>query len=318
MPDRVGGAIGVGDRPVEQADRVEAFEVRGIGQHQIGVGHHFAGVGVAVDDPRNFVFAAGVLVGEPVDGLAGVHRRVPAHVRHEHQQRVDSVRIAGMRIADHRMQQAVRGQRVRPRERMVDAARLAVLVHDQIFRPVDEAQRCGIQRAVLAAQFARTVRRRHRLRERRLIAEAARRIHRTQQHLQHVQRAAGVEAVAVRADPAHRVHRHRASDHLAVFAAPAVGPRDGQTEVAVERGFREFARDAADGVGGDAAAVADRIGRILRVEIAFGQQLEDGDGDAAVGQGVFADDGGVDVGGVGGCKTPLPPEEGLGRGFGGL
>ena len=55
------------------------------------------------------------------------------------------------------------------------------------------------------------VRRRQRLGIRRLVTERARRIDRAQQHLQHVQRAAGMEAVAVRADPAHRVHRHRAA-----------------------------------------------------------------------------------------------------------
>src|SRR3546814_10572192 len=104
------------------------------------------------------------------------------------------------------------------------------------------------ERAVGAARLARPVRQRDRLGIRRLVAERTGRIHRAQQQLQQVQRAAGVEAVAVRADAAHGVHRDRAADHLVVLAAPGVGPGDGQRELAVERGLREFARDAGDGV----------------------------------------------------------------------
>ena len=220
MADRIGGAVGVGDRPIEQADRVVAFEVGRVRQHQVGVRHHLAGVGVAVDDARDAICAGLVLVGEPVHGLARVHRRVPAHVRHEHQQGVDAVGIAGVRIADHGMQQAVRGQRIRPRIGMVDALRLAGRVHHQILGAVHEAQRRGVERAVVLARLAGPVGRRHRFRERRLVAEAARRVDRAQQHLQHVQRAAGVEAVAVRADAAHRVHRHRPADHRVVSCGP--------------------------------------------------------------------------------------------------
>src|SRR3546814_11102013 len=76
------------------------------------------------------------------------------------------------------------------------------------------------------------------------------RSHRAQQQLQQVQRAAGVEAVAVRADPAHGVHRDPAADHLGVPAAPGVGPGAGQRALAVERGLREFALYGGDDVGG--------------------------------------------------------------------
>ena len=51
----------------------------------------------------------------------GVHRRVPAHVGHEHEQRVDPVGIAGPGVADDRVHHAVRGQRRVPGERLVDA-----------------------------------------------------------------------------------------------------------------------------------------------------------------------------------------------------
>ena len=98
-----------------------------------------------------------------------------------------------------------------------------------------------------------------------------------------MERTAGVEAVAVRADPAHRMHRHWPSDHLRMLAAPAVGPGDRQRQLGIERGLGEFARDAADGRCGDAAAFADRIRRILGVEVAVDDQLEDGARAAAVG-----------------------------------
>ena len=182
---------------------------------------------------------------------------------------------------------------------MVDAARLAVFVDDQVLGPVHETERAGIERAVGLARFRGTIRRRNRLRIRRLVAERTRRIDRAEQQLQQVQRAAGVEAVAVRADAAHRMHGHRAADHLRVLAAPAVGPGDGQREFRIERGFRQFARDAANGVGGDAAAFADRIRRVLRIEVAVRDELEDRTCFPSVRQHVLADDGGGDADGVG-------------------
>jgi hypothetical protein len=78
-----------------------------------------------------------------------------------------------------------------------------------------------------------------------------------------------------------------------------VGPCDRQAEVAVERCRGQLARDAADGVGGNAAASADRIRCILRIEIAFGEQLEYRHDAAAVGQRVFADHGGRDIDRIG-------------------
>ena len=299
MADRVGGAVGVGDRPVQHRNRVEAFQVRRVRQDQVGVGDHLRGIRIGVDDARDLVLAARVLVGEPADRLGGVHRRVPAHVRHEHQQRVDLVWIAGPGVADHRMHHAVCRQRVRPRERMVDPARIAVGVDQQVFGCVHEAQRRGVERAVRLAGLAGAVRRRDGLRKRRLVAERTRAVDRAEQQLQQVQCAAGVEAIAVRADAAHRVHRHRAADHLAVFAAVGVGPRDRQRDRMVERGLGEFPRNPADRVGGDTAAFADGIGRVLRIEVAFGDEVERRHCGAAVGERVFADHGRRDIDGVG-------------------
>ena len=186
------------------------------------------------------------LVGQPRMVSRGIHRRVPAHVGHEQEQHVDRLRIAGPGIADHRVQHAVHGQRIRPRVGVVDAARLAVVIHQQVFGPVDETERRRIELAVGVARLARPVGRRNRPRERRLVTKTARRIDRAQQQLQQVQRAAGVEAVAVRGDAAHRVHRHRPAGHLRVLAAVRVGPGDRQLQRIVERGRGQFAGDAAD------------------------------------------------------------------------
>ena len=60
---------------------------------------------------------------------------------------------------------------------------------------------------------------------RRLVAEAARALDRAEQHLQHMQHPAGLEAVGVGRDAAHGVHRHRAADGLVVAASGGVGPR---------------------------------------------------------------------------------------------
>ena len=84
-----------------------AFQIGRIRQHQIGIGHHFAGIGIGIDDFRNFVLARLILVGQHVDDGFGVHRRVPRHVGHIHEQRVDLVGITGMSIGDHHMHQTV-------------------------------------------------------------------------------------------------------------------------------------------------------------------------------------------------------------------
>ena len=147
-------------------------------------------------------------------------------------------------------------------------------IDQQVLRRTRVAQRRRIERAVGAARLAGAIRRRHRLRIRRLEAERARGLDRAQQQLQHVQRAAGLEAVAVRADAAHGVHRHRPADGLGVHAAPGIGPRDRQPDLLVEGGARQFAREAADGLRIDAAAVGDGVRRVVRGQIARREALE--------------------------------------------
>ena len=274
VPYRIRRAIGVRDRPVEQRHGIEAFQVGRVRQDQVRVGDHLAGIRVGIDDAGNAVLAIVALVGEPVHRLARVHRRVPAHVGHEQEQQVHRLRIAGPGIADDGVQHAVHGQRIRPRKRVVDAPGLAVFVHQQIFRPVDESQRRRIQATVGVTRLARPVGRRNRPRKWRLVTETSRCIHRAQQQLQQVQCAAGVEAIAVRRDTAHRVHRHRAACHLRMLAAVGVGPLDRQHQRIVEGGFGKLPCNATNGVGGDAAARCHGVRRILRIEIALGDQME--------------------------------------------
>ena len=96
------------------------------------------------------------------------------------------------------------------------------------------------------------------LRVGRLVAEAAGAIDRAQQDLQHVQDAAGVEAVGVGRDAAHGVHADRPADHLLVAAAGPVGPGDVERDLLLEGGVRQLGGDAADGGGGDAGLLGDR------------------------------------------------------------
>ena len=114
------------------------------------------------------------LVAEAGDGREALHERV------------DAIGIALPRIADHGVHHPVRRERIRPRIRVVDAARAAFGRDDEVFGPVHEAERCGIEAAVFAARLARPVRRRDGLGERRLETERARRVHRPEQQLQNM------------------------------------------------------------------------------------------------------------------------------------
>ena len=91
LADRVGGAVGVGDRAVEQADAVVALEIRRVRQHEIGERDRLRRVRVDIDDVRDPVFAGRRVACRSASAASRrVHRRVPAHVRHEQEQRVDA------------------------------------------------------------------------------------------------------------------------------------------------------------------------------------------------------------------------------------
>ena len=136
------------DRPVEQRDAVPALEIGRVGQHEIGVGDRLGEVGVRIDEMRDLVSAVGVLVGEHVDDARGVHRRIPRHVRHVHEQRIDRIRIAPPRVGDDHVHHAVNGERRLPGEGLVDADRRSVRLEQQILRPRGKAERRAAKRRV--------------------------------------------------------------------------------------------------------------------------------------------------------------------------
>ena len=181
---------------------------------------------------------------------------------------------------------------------MVDAGRLAVGIDQQVFRAVHETQRCGVETTLLATLATRSVWRRNRFREWRLEAERSRRVDRTQQHLQQMQRAAGMEAVAVRADAAHGVEADWATDHFLMAVAVGIGPRLLDANLVIEGRLGQLAGNAANGVGRNATAFGDPIRRILRIEVAFNDALEHRHGLAAIGKRDFANDHRLDAGGV--------------------
>ena len=149
------------------------------------------------------------------------------------------------------MHQAVHGERRFPAERLVDAVRRAVDVEQQILGRGREAERQSVQRMHRPDLRGGLGGRRRGLRERRLVAEAARAIDRAQQHLQQMDGAAGLEAVGMRADAAHRMHGDRPADDLVVIAAGPIDPADWDLDRVVERRLRQFRRDAPDGRGAE-------------------------------------------------------------------
>ena len=112
--DRVRHRVAFADRAVQQADAVVTLQIGRVGQDQVGVGHHFGRIGIRIDDAGDDVVAVFVLVGQHVDDAGGIHRRIPRHVRHIHEKRVDLVRIARMGVRDHHMHQPMGRHRVVP------------------------------------------------------------------------------------------------------------------------------------------------------------------------------------------------------------
>ena len=217
----------------------------------------------ADDEERDPVLAVRVVRAQHVARAARVHRRVPRHVRHEQHQRVDRIRVAGHRVRDHHVHHAVRGERRLPRVRLVDAHRLAVAVDGEILRPRREAERRARSAACSAREVVRRqLVRRDGLRVRRAGAEIAGAVERAEQHLDQVQRAARLEAVRMRGDPAHRVHRDRAADDLVVRAAPR-SVHALRHSIASRTRRAPFRARVADRVGGNAASLGDRRRRVI-------------------------------------------------------
>ena len=124
---------------------------------------------------------------------------------------------------------------------------------------------------------------------RRLVAPAAGHIDRAEQHLQQVQRAAGLEAVA--SGPRCRASRGtRPGGRASSRARPAPArSRAGRSSIACVEGDVGDLGASGGSRGRDAAALGRPPRARIRVEIALGEQLEDRHGAAAVGQRAVAD-----------------------------
>ncbi len=94
------------------------------------------------------MLAVGVLAVEHLAHRQRVHGRVPRHVRHEDQERVEPVRIAARRVGDDGVHQPVRRERVLPRERVVDPHRRAVVLDRELVGAGGKAERRRVERRV--------------------------------------------------------------------------------------------------------------------------------------------------------------------------
>ena len=278
VANRVGRCIRFRDRTIQQRNRVVTLQIRGIRQHQIGKVDHLGVERVYHHQKRDLVLTRlfRVFFAQHVLHVFGVHGRVPRHVRHEQHQRIDGIGIMVGGVGNHHVHQAMRRNRDLPRIGLVDAQRVAVRVNHQVFRPHRETQRRARQRRVrrvddVLVVFRQLVRR-HRFRIRRTGAEVARAVKRPQQHLDQVHCTAGVKTVRVSSDAAHRVHRHRAANHLVVFATPAVGPLNIQLDSFLECYVRHLQRHTFDGFCRHATFFRHVLGRVTLIQVTLGGQ----------------------------------------------
>ena len=264
MADRVARRVRLGDRPVEDRDAVPPLEIGRVGQDEIGVGHHLGVVGIRVDDARDLVLAGlGIFVRQILERIADVHRRVPAHVRHVHEQGVDGVRIAERRVRDDHVHEAMGGERRIPAIGLVDALRCVGGVDQQVGGARREAEmRAGKRLAGfdLAGLAGRLQARCDLFRIGRLVSEAARAVDRAEQDLQDVNEPAGLEAVRVGRDAAHGVHGDGTADHFLVTAPVDVRPGNIERDGLLEGDLRHLVGVAADRGGRHAALFLRALG----------------------------------------------------------
>ena len=271
--DRVGGGVRLAYGTVEQRDAVVALQIGRVGQDEVGIGHHLAAIGVRIDDARDDIVAARVLVRQHVHHARRIHRRIPCHVRHIEEKRVDPVGIACMGVGDDHVHKAMRTQRIFPRKRLVDARGAAVGPEAQILGACGIAQMRAIQRLARRAIAVRPGVDMRRLGVWRLETHAAWHLDRAEQDLKDVQRAAGLEPVGMGRDAAHGVKADRAARHCVVSLAAKIGPRPVQCERLFEGDARQFGGNGADLLRGDAAAVGDGLGGVFGAEIPLRQQM---------------------------------------------
>ena len=122
--DGVRHRIGLADRPVEKRDRIMPFEIGRVGKHQVGIGDHFRRIGVGIDQLRYLVLAGlRIGLGQHIHDAARIHRGIPRHVRHIHEQHVDRIGIAGDGVRDDHMHHPVGRHRGIPAIGLVDPLR---------------------------------------------------------------------------------------------------------------------------------------------------------------------------------------------------
>ena len=219
-----------------------------------------------------------------------VHRRVPGHVGHVEEQRVDRIGIAVPGVGDHHVHQAVGGERRLPGERLVDAPRRAVGLDQQVLRPDAESRAAG-RPAACSAPTCSACRRAwapaDAARDRAACSGSRPGVSMAPSSIcSRWMRAAGVEAVGMGRDAAHRMHARPAGRRSSSWRRPAQSVQGwSMHDRLLEGGVGELGGDAADGRRRRCrSARGHRVGGVLRVEIALGQQLEDRHGAAAVGQ----------------------------------
>ena len=219
-----------------------------------------------------------VVLTQHVLDIFGIHTGIPRHVRHKQYQRVQPIWILVSGIGNHHVHEAVRGNRRFPRIGFIYAQRVAVLVDHQIFRARGEAQGRAGQRRVRRVNnvdvIFRQLVRRDRFGIGRAGAEITGAVQRAQQHLDQMDRAAGMEAIGVGRNAAHRIHGNRAADDLIVLTTVDISPLDIQFDCLLECDMRHFQRHALNRLGWHATLLG-HIGRgIALVEVAFGSQRQ--------------------------------------------
>ena len=182
------------------------------------------------------------------------------------------------------MHHPVRRHRGIPAIGLVDPLGCAIVINDQVFRPQYITKRRTAKRRIgchlirPASGFRVRMRR---FRIWRLETKTARGLDRAQKKLQHMQRAAGLEAVRMRRDTAHCMHRHRTADHLVMPFTLPVGPGLVDHHLFSKGGFGQICRKLADTVRTDANSRADRLGGIGIIQPLFTHQHEDRHGCSA-------------------------------------
>ena len=264
------------DRAVEQADAIVPLHIGGIGQDQVGIGHHLGRIGIGIDDARDHILAILALIRQHLHHGGGVHGGIPRHVRHVKKQRVDPVGIAGMGIGNDHMHHAMRRERVFPGEGTVNPRRRAVCLQCQLLWPAHIAQMRPRQRLARHRVEMRRRMRLDRFRIGRLHPVTARHIHRPQQNLQQVQGPRGLEPVGMGRNPAHGMERHGAPHHCGMGIAPEIRPGLIQHDHLVKGHPRQFCRQFTDAPRRKAHKVCHRFRRMPGRKIAFRQMLEHG------------------------------------------